>query len=163
MSLVRRLARPMLAAVFVSGGVDQLRSPETKAEAAEPVATPIARRVSWLPQDTAQLVRLNGAVQVSAGTALALGRFPRVSALVLAASVVPTTLAGHRFWEQPDAASARQHRTQFLKNLGLLGGLLLASVDTAGNPSLVWRTKHAAVEAKRVAAAAPTRALKAVA
>jgi uncharacterized membrane protein YphA (DoxX/SURF4 family) len=162
MTLVRRIARPMLAAVFISGGVDQLRRPESKKEKAEPVARKISDRVSWLPQDTEQLVRLNGGIQLAAGTALALGRFPRLSALALAASVVPTTLAGHAFWEQPDAATAAMHRTQFLKNLGLLGGLLLASVDTGGNPSLVWRTRHAAVEAKRVAAAAPTRALKAV-
>jgi uncharacterized membrane protein YphA (DoxX/SURF4 family) len=163
MTLVRRLARPMLASIFISGGIDQFRNPETKSEKAEPVARPIAERVSWLPNDPEQLVKVNGAVQVAAGTLLALGRFPRTSALVLAVSVVPTTLAGHPFWQQSDAASAAQQRTQFLKNVGLLGGLLLAAVDTGGNPSLVWRTRHAAVEAKRVAAAAPTRALKAVA
>ncbi|RZS87145.1 putative membrane protein YphA (DoxX/SURF4 family) [Motilibacter rhizosphaerae] len=163
MPLVRRLARPMLAATFVSGGIAQLKDPESKAEAAEPVATPVARKVSWLPEDATQLVRINGAVQVGAGALLALGRLPRVSALLLAGSIVPTTLAGHRFWEQTDAASAAQQRTQFLKNLGLLGGLLLAAVDTGGNPSIAWRTRHAATSAKRVAAAAPTRALKAVA
>jgi uncharacterized membrane protein YphA (DoxX/SURF4 family) len=37
---------------------------------------------------------------------------------------VPTTLAGHRFWEEESAARSGQ-RLQFLKNLGLIGGLLL--------------------------------------
>lgn len=163
MSLVRRVARPMLAAIFVSGGLDQIRNPEGKTDAAEAVAGPIGRAVPWLPEDTTQLVRINGAVQLGAGTLLALGRFPRLSALVLAGSIVPTTLAGHAFWAQSDATAKAAHRTQFLKNLGVLGGLLLAAVDTGGDPSLAWRAKHAARSAKRVTAAAPARALKAVA
>ena len=65
--------------------------------------------------DTEQLVKLNGAVQVAAGTTLALGILPRVSALVLAASLVPTTLAGHRFWEEEDEAARAQQTVQFLK------------------------------------------------
>jgi hypothetical protein len=42
-----------------------------------------------------------------------------------------------------------------LKNLGLMGGLLLAAVDTEGRPGLAWRTGHLAGHAqdsvKRVA------------
>jgi uncharacterized membrane protein YphA (DoxX/SURF4 family) len=78
-----------------------------------------------LPTDTEQLVRLNGVAQVVAGTTLALGWFPRISALVLAGSLVPTTLAGHRFWEEDDPKARAQQTTHFLKNIGLLGGLLL--------------------------------------
>ena len=37
MSLVRRVARPMLAAMFVVGGLDQLKHPGAKAKAARPV------------------------------------------------------------------------------------------------------------------------------
>jgi len=31
-----------------------------------------------------------------------------------------------------------------MKNLGLLGGLMLATADTHGKPSLTWRAKRAA-------------------
>lgn len=143
MTVVRRLARPMLAATFVSGGIDALREPEPKVPAAEPVAPPIAARLPWLPEDPEQLVKVNGVVQVVAGSMLALGRFPRLSAALLAGSLVPTTLAGHRFWEEKDPDAKARQQVQFLKNLGLLGGLMLAAVDTEGRPGLAWRARHA--------------------
>jgi uncharacterized membrane protein YphA (DoxX/SURF4 family) len=143
MTVVRRLARPLLASSFVAGGVDALREPGPKVPAAEHVAPPVAARLPFLPEDPEALVKINGAVQVAAGSMLALGRFPRLSSVLLAASVVPTTLAGHRFWEQSDPDAKAQHKVQFLKNLGLLGGLMLAAVDTEGRPGLAWRTRHA--------------------
>ncbi|MFL6124883.1 DoxX family protein, partial [Actinophytocola sp.] len=81
--------------------------------------------------------------QVAAGVALGLGKFPRLSALVLAASLAPTTMAGHRFWEHDDTADRAAQRIHFLKNVGLIGGLLIAAADTHGKPSLSWRTRHA--------------------
>src|SRR3954447_3535345 len=143
MTVVRRLARPMLAAIFVTGGVDAFRHPSSKAPAAEGVAPPIAAKLPWLPEDPEQLVKINGAAQVVAGVLLALGRFPRLSSLVLAGSIVPTTLAGHRFWEEDEPATRAQQRIHFFKNLGLLGGLMLAAVDTEGRPGLAWRAQHA--------------------
>jgi len=38
---------------------------------------------------------------------------------------VPTTLAGHRFWEEEDEAARAQQTVQFLKNAAMMGGLLL--------------------------------------
>ena len=43
------------------------------------------------------------------------------------ASLVPTTLSVHSFWEAPEAERPAQ-KIQFLKNLSMLGGLLLATV-----------------------------------
>jgi putative oxidoreductase len=143
MTVVRRLARPMLATIFVSGGLDALRNPASRAPAAADVAPPIAAKLPYLPEDPEQLVKINAAVQIGAGTMLALGRFPRLSSLLLAASLVPTTAAGHRFWEEDDPAKRAQQRTHFFKNLGLLGGLMLAAVDTEGRPGLAWRAQHA--------------------
>jgi hypothetical protein len=37
----------------------------------------------------------------------------------------------------------------FLKNLGLLGGLLLAAADTQGKPSIGYRTSHAVDRSQR--------------
>ena|SRR5689334_20876648 len=122
--MLRALARPLMAGIFVSGGLDAFRNPEPKAPKAEAVAPHIAAPLG-LPEDTVTLVRINGAAQVVAGTLLALGRFPRLSALVLAASLVPTTLAGHRFWDEPDPRTQAQQRIHFLKNMAMLGGLLL--------------------------------------
>lgn len=139
MTVVRRLARPLLSSMFITGGLDSLRHPAAKAPAAEP----IARRLPYLPEDPETLVKLNGAVQVGAGAMLALGRFPRLSAALLAGTLVPTTLAGHRFWEEEDDARRAQQQIHFFKNLSMLGGLILAAVDTEGHPSLAWRARHA--------------------
>jgi len=150
MTLTRWIARPMLASVFINGGIDTLRNPEPRVGMAEPVTTKLAERLP-LPNDADKLVKINAGVQIGAGLLLSIGRLPRLAALALAGSIVPTTLAGHRFWEQDDAASKAQHQIQFMKNMGLLGGLLLAAVDTGGAPSLTWRAKRAARRARKTA------------
>ena len=142
----------MLASIFILQGYDSFRHPDKYAARAEPVVRPIAERVSAVPAKTEDAVRLNGAVQMVAGSLLALGRWPRLSALAIAATLVPTTLAGHRFWEEEEEATAAQQRIHFLKNASMFGGLLIAAADTAGNPSLAWRTRHAAKTARREAA-----------
>jgi uncharacterized membrane protein YphA (DoxX/SURF4 family) len=142
MDLLRAIARPMLSAMFVYGGLDSMRAPHTKVPQADPVVTRVSERFN-LPGDTATWVRVNGAAQVLAGTALATGRFPRFAALTLAASLVPTTLAGHRFWDETEDATRARQRIQFLKNVSMLGGLLLAADDTGGRPSIPWRMLRA--------------------
>ena len=59
-----------------------------------------------VPRDVEQWVKVDAGVKVVAGALFALGRLPRLTALALSASIVPTTLAGHRFWEhdRPDRA-----------------------------------------------------------
>jgi putative oxidoreductase len=141
MSISRVVARPMLSAIFVAGGLDALRHPETKVPAADAVVQPVVEQVPILPRDTEALVKLNAAVQIGAGLLLATGKLRRLAALALIGSIIPTTYAGHRFWEETDDATRAQQRVHFLKNMGLLGGLMLAATDTEGAPSLSWRAK----------------------
>jgi len=152
MAVLRLVARPMLASIFIAEGIDSLLHPDTKAPAAEAVVRPLAEQVPVVPDQVEQAVRLNGAVQVVAGSLLAIGRFPRLSAAALAASLIPTTYAGHRFWESDDKQERSQQKIHFLKNVTMLGGLLIAAGDTAGNPSVAWRSRHAAKTVKREAA-----------
>jgi uncharacterized membrane protein YphA (DoxX/SURF4 family) len=157
--LIRRIARPMLAAVFVAGGVDALRNPGPRVKAAAPL---VAKGEQVLPDDITDniptdpdtLVKINAAVQISGGLLLASGKLPRLASLALAGSIVPTTLAGHAFWEESDPEAKAAHRTQFLKNVGLLGGLLIAAVDTEGKPSVAWRTRASAEHAQKALSAA---------
>jgi uncharacterized membrane protein YphA (DoxX/SURF4 family) len=152
MAVLRKLARPMLASVFVSGGYATLRHPDAVAPAAEPVAAPVAERIKGLPQDPQQLVRINSAVQVGAGSLLALGRFPRSAALALAATLLPTTLAGHPYWTIKDPEERAEQRIHFFKNLSMIGGLLIAAADTHGKPSLAYRTRQGTHHATATAA-----------
>src|SRR5258708_22131829 len=112
-----------------------MRNPARVVKKAEPVVRPIASRVSIVPDDTEQAVRLNGAVQFVAGSLLAIGWLPRLSALALAATLVPTTVAGHGFWAADNDEERAMQRIHFLKNLTMFGGLLIAAGDTARRPS----------------------------
>ena len=159
--LVRRIARPLLATPFLYGGISTLRKPQDRVPGARPVVEKITEAADKqlpveLPKDVEQYVKLNAGVQVGAGALLALGRLPRLSSLLLAGSVVPTTLAGHRFWEEQDPKVQFEKIAHFVKNLGMLGGLLLAAVDTEGKPSVGYRARRVASKA----AAATERELK---
>jgi uncharacterized membrane protein YphA (DoxX/SURF4 family) len=157
MTVIRLIARPMLASMFVMGGLDALTHASGKVPKAEKVTDQVpslAERIAPglpVPTDPVTLVRINGGIQVLAGLALATGRAPRTSALVLAASLVPTTYAGHPFWEEKDKAARSAQRIQFFKNISMMGGLLLAGVDTEGKPGIAWRARRAARDVRREA------------
>lgn len=146
--LVRRIARPLLASSFVYGGISTLRNPQSRVPGATKIVGQLAEQADkQLPvevsKDVEQWVKVDAGIKVGAGATFALGVFPRLSALALAASIVPTTLAGHRFWEDSDPEKKFSNQAHFLKNAGLLGGLLIAAVDTEGKPSAGWRVKNA--------------------
>jgi uncharacterized membrane protein YphA (DoxX/SURF4 family) len=124
------IARPMLASMFVVGGVNALRNAPDYAVKAKQVTdrlVPLAKRVmpeAPIPEDPVTLVRINAAVQVGAGAALATGHFPRLASTALAATLVPTTAAGHQFWNESDPAQKANHRVHFFKNVSMMGGRL---------------------------------------
>jgi len=141
----------MLAAIFVAEGLDALLHPAGPAKFAAPLVSKLSGPLN-LPDDPELLVRANGATMVGAGAMLGLGRLPRVAALALAAGLVPTTYTTHAFWTIKDPAVRSQQQIHFLKNVSLLGGVLLATVDTAGKPGLAYRTRSVKSQAKRQAA-----------
>ncbi|MCY0939953.1 MULTISPECIES: DoxX family protein [Streptomyces] len=143
MAVLRMLARPLLAAPFVTGGLRTLRRPEAVAELAQPVVRAVGDRIPALAGDPLKLARLSGAVQVGAGLLLATGRAPRLASLALAATLVPTSLSSHAFWEAEDREERARLRVHFLADLSVLGGLLIAAADTHGKPSLAYRSRHA--------------------
>lgn len=157
MTVTRLLARPMLASMFVVGGVNALKDSEAAATRAKPVTdtmVPLVQKVAPsapIPTDPKTLVRINAAAQIAAGLALATGRLPRLSALTLAATLVPTTAAGHRFWEESDKQARANQQIHFFKNVSMLGGLIIAGMDTEGRPGLAWRAKRAASDVRREA------------
>jgi uncharacterized membrane protein YphA (DoxX/SURF4 family) len=125
---LRPAARLLTGSTYVLLGFDALRAPGGRVDLAAPLLAAIRTKVP-LPADDEVVVRGNAAVQVVAGTALAVGLAPRVSALALAGSLIPTTLAGHAYWAIEDPAERKAQRIQFHKNLAMIGGLLLAVLD----------------------------------
>ena len=145
----------MIASMFVVGGVNALKNTDAMAIKAKKVTDrviPLAQRAlpaAPIPTDAATLVRINAITQLGAAAALATGRSPRLASAVLAASLVPTTVSGHPFWEEGDPQVKSAQRVHFFKNVSMFGGLLLAAVDTEGKPGLAWRANHATQTARK--------------
>ncbi|MBK5218023.1 MAG: DoxX family protein [Propionibacteriales bacterium] len=154
MTVLRSAARPMLASMFVFGGINALRNAPAMAPKAQSFADtvgPLIHKVAPqlpIPTDATSLVRINGLVHVAVGAALATGRFPRLAALILAGTLVPTTLVGHQFWNESDPQSRKNQQVHFFKNVSMAGGLLMASLDPdPGKKILPRRIKDRAAEA----------------
>lgn len=140
----------MLASMFVVGATNALKNSDRLAAKARPVTdrvTTLATRVApgaQVPTDPQTLVRINAVVQLVGSAGLATGRAPRLSAALLAASLVPTTLAGHAFWNEADPAVRSNQRIHFFKNVSMLGGVLLAAADRDRNAGVTRRARRAA-------------------
>ncbi|MCV7369512.1 DoxX family protein [Mycolicibacterium duvalii] len=146
--LIRRVARPMLSAVFISRGVDALRSPKPAADATRQTLEGLSKLPdpvgTNVPSDAETVARVNAAVQIGGGLLLATGKLPRVASAALALTVVPSSLGGHAFWNVSDPARKAEERRAFITDISLIGGLIIAAVDTEGRPSLGWRGRRAA-------------------
>jgi uncharacterized membrane protein YphA (DoxX/SURF4 family) len=145
---------------FIGQGVNSLLNPKAAAEAAVAAvdglqALPDSVSNS-IPSDPETFAQITAAVQVGGGLLLASGKLPRAASAALALTVLPANLGAHSFWNESDPAAKSLKRQQFLTDLSLLGGLLIASADTAGKPSLGWRGRRAAERfSERVSSSLP--------
>ncbi|YAL84069.1 DoxX family protein [Dermacoccaceae bacterium W4C1] len=148
--LIRRLARPLLASYFIADGVQNLRNPAEAAEDAAPFVETLAKQTG-APNDPELAVRAVGGAKVLGGVLLATGRAPRPAAGILVLTQVVNTYVHEAFWAESDPDLKARKKTAFLRNVSILGGVLLATVDTAGKPSLRWRAVRSAEEGGRSA------------
>ena len=119
MSIGRSSGHLHLSGIFIAEGARAFMEPGGRVKKVAEVGLP----------EPKQAVELNGAVMVIGGTLLASGIAPKLAATVLIGSLVPTTLVGHAFWKEENEAGRKNQRTQFFKNLGLIGGLLLVLTE----------------------------------
>lgn len=148
MTILRAVARTMLASYFIVNGFKAMRHPEEFTEAAEPVAQtllPLAKQTLpkqaavYLPQDTTGLVKATGIAQIAGGISLATGIGRRFGAGLLAATMVPHVIASN-----PLGAGGAEREARYgllSKNIALLGGVALAAMDTEGRPNLAWKAR----------------------
>lgn len=138
----------MLSAVFIGQGVEALLNPKPAAQAAQPTVSGLQalpdQVAGKVPANAETFAQVNAAVQIGGGVLLAAGRLPRLASAALALTVIPGNLGAHMFWSEPDPERKAEKRRAFLADVSLLGGLIIASADTAGKPSLGWRGRHAA-------------------
>jgi len=146
MAPVRAVAHALLGSIFVAAGAQALLNPGRYARRAAPLTDRLAPRLAEiddrLPTSAESLIRINGALQLGGGLLLTTGTAVRPAAALLAGSLIPATVVGHPFWSVRGRVAKQVELVHFAKNLGLLGGLLLAAVDTQGKPGIAWRTKR---------------------
>jgi uncharacterized membrane protein YphA (DoxX/SURF4 family) len=111
--MLRALARMLVAAVYLDASTSAIQNAEHMTDPPESLGLP----------EPVRMVQVHGATNLVGGLMLALGIKPKLAAWALAANLIPTTLAGHRFWEEDDDAGRMGQQVHFLKNVSLLGGL----------------------------------------
>jgi uncharacterized membrane protein YphA (DoxX/SURF4 family) len=136
--ILRRIARPLLAAPFVYDGVKAVLWP----------ADNITKWRQKLPEDQVTddqvhlIARAHGIANVGLGTLLALGVLPRVSAVGLAFLAIDEAWIGNPF--DGDAKGLRGERAEkFIESLGRAGAALIAGADLEGKPGARWRIQAA--------------------
>ena len=81
--LIRRVARPLLSAVFIGQGIETLRNPAVSLEATEPTVAALRSLPEpygdKIPSNPETAARINAAVQVGGGLLLATGKLPRIA------------------------------------------------------------------------------------
>lgn len=112
--MLRFIRRSLLASVFVWSSLDALQNAEQRTAPADALNLP----------EPATMVRVHGGVNLIGGIMLALNIKPKLAALALVGNLIPTTLGGHRFWEQDDPGAKINQMVHFMKNVSLVGGLL---------------------------------------
>lgn len=153
--LLRRIARPMVASVFIYDGLDALRRPAPHAVTAQNTMERCAKTVgikhNFTPRELKFIVRVHGGLTVAAALGLAVGRAPRSSALFLAGLALPLAIAQQPFTSNVTPRGVRTEK--FVRSLGAIGAAILVGVDHEGRPGMGWRMAHARTERAHTKAA----------
>ena len=129
--VLRHLARPLLASWFVYSGVQATLAPQARALQLAPDLDPVLADMGLSDVRTEDVVKVHAAATAAAGVSLALSRSPRTSALLLAALHGGTLGLDRPFWKETDPVLRREGLESLVKNVALLGGVLIAA--TAGH------------------------------
>jgi putative oxidoreductase len=112
------IGRILLVLVFLGSGVNHLISPAGFAAYSKFRGRPITNAV----------VIATGVWILLGGLMVALGILGDLGALMLIVFCLGTAVVVHHFWTDTEEQTKTAEITQFMKNLGLTGGLLLAFV-----------------------------------
>jgi len=120
---VPALARLLMCVIFLVSGFSKVENFS---------GTEAGMREHGMTTATGVLLAIAIIIEIGGGLALLFGFRVRAASVVLFLYLIPTTLIFHNFWAHTDPLA----RQEFLKNLAILGGLLVLSVTGAGAPSM---------------------------
>ncbi len=128
-AFVRILARACLVALFPFSAADKVFNWDTAIKQA---------KSGPMPQAAPLLMTAAIATEALAPVAILTGRRDREAAALLAGFCVATALLYHPFWRHKDLlakgkSTGRDELWEFLKNFGLVGGLVYVIFDRAPN------------------------------
>lgn len=127
------LGRLLLSLIFVLSGFGKFAQFSTMVGFAQSKGMPA-------PQAA---IAIAAVIELVGGLALLIGFKARWAALVLALFLVPTSLIFHNFWAVADPMQHQDQFAHFLKNIGIIGGLLTVVAHGAGGLSVDHaRSKH---------------------
>jgi putative oxidoreductase len=119
------LGRILLSAIFLLSGANKFMAWEQTTQYMESKGLPAAP----------VLLPVAAAAEIAGGLSLLLGLWARLGAIGLIAFLVPTTAIFHGFWAL-EGAEQQAQMIQFLKNLAIMGGLLLVAAFGPGGCSV---------------------------
>lgn len=151
--MLRALARPLLASWFIYGGVQNVLEPERNAALIADTVEPKLAELGVPELKATDVVKIHGAATVACAALLALSRTPRAAALGLAGLAGATAVVAHPFWKETEPARKELELELFLKNVSLVGGVLLAAA-IGHSPRHIARKKARKVKAKEKASLA---------
>ena len=88
-------------------------------------------------------VPLSGVLAIAGGLSILLGYRAKLGAWLIVLFLIPVTLMMHKFWAVTDPMMAQLQMILFMKNVSMLGGVLLISQFGAGPYSLDARRSRA--------------------
>jgi putative oxidoreductase len=110
------VGRLLIAVIFIRGGLMNAWHPHP-----HQIAAAAGLRLPF----PSLMVRLNAANMFVGGVLLGFGIAPQLGALLLIASMIPTTVSAHQFWKETEPGPLRMKLLEFLKNVAIVGGLLV--------------------------------------
>jgi len=125
------VGRILLAAIFLVAGSRKLMAVAASAGYLAKLGFPAPEIMVWV----SIVVEIGGALL------LILGWHARRAAWLLALFTLIATFAAHRFWEPEHAAQYANQMNHFLKNLAIVGGMLIIAAVGPGGVSLDARRR----------------------
>jgi len=124
-SIAPLFGRILMSLVFVFSGISKVLAFHAMTDMAQAKGMPFP----------ALAIGGAAAIEILGGLAVLSGFHARIAAWILFAFLIPTTLIFHNFWAQQGAARV-DNQAHFLKNLAIMGGLLLLATFGAGSRSM---------------------------
>lgn len=118
------VARFLLSIMFVMAGINHFSSASISYAASQGI--PMADI----------LVPVSGVIALVGGLSVLTGFHARVGAVLLLLFMVPVTFLMHNFWDIADPQMAQMQMSHFLKNISMIGGILLVCFYGAGPISI---------------------------